>query len=47
MEVQLPTRVDARDRHGQSPTHRLVALPGVLGRTRRLLGPLNGLIDDG
>jgi phosphatidylserine/phosphatidylglycerophosphate/cardiolipin synthase-like enzyme len=36
-----------RDRHGQSPTHRLFALPGVSGRTRRLLGPLNGLIDDG
>jgi phosphatidylserine/phosphatidylglycerophosphate/cardiolipin synthase-like enzyme len=36
-----------RDRNGQSPTHRLLALPGVSGRTRRLLGPLNGLIDDG
>jgi phosphatidylserine/phosphatidylglycerophosphate/cardiolipin synthase-like enzyme len=36
-----------RDQHGQSPTHRLLALPGVSGRTRRLLGPLNGLIDDG
>jgi phosphatidylserine/phosphatidylglycerophosphate/cardiolipin synthase-like enzyme len=32
---------------GQPPTHRLLALPGVSRRTRRLLGPLQGLIDDG
>jgi phosphatidylserine/phosphatidylglycerophosphate/cardiolipin synthase-like enzyme len=36
-----------RDQHGEAPTHRLLALPGISGRTRRLLGPLNGLIDDG
>jgi phosphatidylserine/phosphatidylglycerophosphate/cardiolipin synthase-like enzyme len=29
------------------PTHRLLALPGVSKRARRLLGPLEGLIDDG
>ena len=29
------------------PTHRLLALPGVSRRSRRLLGPLVGLIDDG
>jgi|GEM_PF-4193108 len=27
--------------------HRLIAMPGVSKRTRRLLGPLEGLIDDG
>jgi len=27
--------------------HRLLALPGVSRRSRRLLGPLQGLIDDG
>jgi phosphatidylserine/phosphatidylglycerophosphate/cardiolipin synthase-like enzyme len=32
---------------GQLPTHRLIALPGVSRRSRRLLGPLSGLIDDG
>jgi hypothetical protein len=30
-----------------APTHRLLALPGVSRRSRRLLGPLQGLIDDG
>jgi phosphatidylserine/phosphatidylglycerophosphate/cardiolipin synthase-like enzyme len=30
-----------------APTHRLVALPGVSRRSRRLLGPLANLIDDG
>jgi hypothetical protein len=29
------------------PTHRLIALPGVSKRSRRLLGPLVGLADDG
>ena len=29
------------------PTHRLLELPGVSKRSRRLLGPLSGLIDDG
>jgi phosphatidylserine/phosphatidylglycerophosphate/cardiolipin synthase-like enzyme len=32
---------------GQPPTHRLVALPGVSKRSRRLLGPLQELFDDG
>jgi hypothetical protein len=36
-----------RQQHGQPPTHRLLALPGVSRRSRRLLGPLQGLIDDG
>jgi phosphatidylserine/phosphatidylglycerophosphate/cardiolipin synthase-like enzyme len=29
------------------PTHRLIALPGVSKRSRRILGPLQGLTDDG
>jgi phosphatidylserine/phosphatidylglycerophosphate/cardiolipin synthase-like enzyme len=36
-----------RERGGGEPTHRLIALPGVSRRSRRLLGPLTGLIDDG
>jgi hypothetical protein len=32
---------------GERPTHRLIALPGVSKRSRRLLGPLQELIDDG
>jgi phosphatidylserine/phosphatidylglycerophosphate/cardiolipin synthase-like enzyme len=32
---------------GEQPTHRLLALPGVSRRSRRLLGPLQGLVDDG
>ena len=36
-----------RHRAGASPTHRLLALPGVSRRSRRLLGPLVGLVDDG
>ncbi len=36
-----------RRRAGATPTHRLLALPGVSRRSRRLLGPLQGLIDDG
>ena len=32
---------------GRPPTHRLLMLPGVSRRSRRLLGPLAGLIDDG
>ena len=32
---------------GQPPTHRLLAMPGVSRRSRRLLGPLNGLLTDG
>ncbi|MDQ2760043.1 MAG: phospholipase D family protein [Actinomycetota bacterium] len=37
----------ARRDAGEPPTHRLLALPGVSRRSRRLLGPLQGLIDDG
>jgi phosphatidylserine/phosphatidylglycerophosphate/cardiolipin synthase-like enzyme len=36
-----------RLRTGAPPTHRLLALPGVSRRSRRLLGPLASLIDDG
>jgi hypothetical protein len=32
---------------GAPPSHRLLALPGVSRRSRRLLGPLVGLVDDG
>ncbi|HXS44730.1 MAG TPA: hypothetical protein VN751_08885, partial [Solirubrobacteraceae bacterium] len=32
---------------GAAPTHRLLALPGVSRRSRRLLGPLQGLLEDG
>jgi phosphatidylserine/phosphatidylglycerophosphate/cardiolipin synthase-like enzyme len=32
---------------GQPPSHRLIALPGVSKRSRRLLGPLQELFDDG
>jgi phosphatidylserine/phosphatidylglycerophosphate/cardiolipin synthase-like enzyme len=36
-----------RRQAGQAPTHRLLALPGVSKRASRLLGPLEGLTDDG
>ncbi|MBV9603761.1 MAG: phosphatidylserine/phosphatidylglycerophosphate/cardiolipin synthase family protein [Solirubrobacterales bacterium] len=36
-----------RLRAGEEPTHRLLALPGLSKRARRLLGPLVGLVDDG
>lgn len=36
-----------RRRSGLAPTHRLLALPGVSRRSQRLLGPLQGLLDDG
>jgi phosphatidylserine/phosphatidylglycerophosphate/cardiolipin synthase-like enzyme len=36
-----------RLRGGHPATHRLLALPGVSKRSRRLLGPLAGLVDDG
>lgn len=36
-----------RMRAGAPPTHRLLELPGVSRRSRRLLGPLTGLLDDG
>jgi hypothetical protein len=35
-----------RLRAGAPPTHRLLALPGISRRSRRLLGPLTGLVDD-
>jgi phosphatidylserine/phosphatidylglycerophosphate/cardiolipin synthase-like enzyme len=36
-----------RLRRDQPPTHRLLAMPGISHRSRRLLGPLNGLLTDG
>jgi hypothetical protein len=36
-----------RLRSDAPPTHRLLALPGASRRSRRLLGPLAGLVDDG
>ena len=36
-----------RRRRGAPPTHRLLELPRVSRRSGRLLGPLQGLIDDG
>jgi phosphatidylserine/phosphatidylglycerophosphate/cardiolipin synthase-like enzyme len=36
-----------RLRSDDAPTHRLLALPGVSRRSRRLLGPLANLLDDG
>jgi phosphatidylserine/phosphatidylglycerophosphate/cardiolipin synthase-like enzyme len=36
-----------RRANGEPPTHHLLALPGVSRRSRRLLGPLQGLLDDG
>jgi phosphatidylserine/phosphatidylglycerophosphate/cardiolipin synthase-like enzyme len=37
----------ARREAGQPPTHHLLALSGVSRRSRRLLGPLQGIVDDG
>jgi phosphatidylserine/phosphatidylglycerophosphate/cardiolipin synthase-like enzyme len=37
----------ARMHANKPPTHRLLAMPGVSRRSRRLLGPLNGLLADG
>jgi phosphatidylserine/phosphatidylglycerophosphate/cardiolipin synthase-like enzyme len=44
-----PTAFEQLERRaaGAPPTHRLLALPGVSRRSRRLLGPLVGLVDDG
>ena len=36
-----------RLRNGAPATHRLLALPGLSRRSRRLLGPIVGLVDDG
>jgi phosphatidylserine/phosphatidylglycerophosphate/cardiolipin synthase-like enzyme len=35
-----------RRNDGQPPTHHLLALPGVSRRSARLLGPLQGLLED-
>ncbi|HTP18429.1 MAG TPA: phosphatidylserine/phosphatidylglycerophosphate/cardiolipin synthase family protein [Solirubrobacteraceae bacterium] len=44
-----PTAFEQLDRlrSGAPPNHRLLALPGLSRRSRRLLGPLVGLVDDG
>ena len=44
-----PVAMDQLQRRdaGERPTHRLLALPGVSKRARRLLGPLQGIVDDG
>jgi phosphatidylserine/phosphatidylglycerophosphate/cardiolipin synthase-like enzyme len=39
-------QLERRERD-RPPTHRLIALPGVSKRSRRMLGPLEGLTDDG
>ena len=39
-------QLERRER-GAPPTHRMIALPGVSKRSARLLGPLEGLTDDG
>lgn len=36
-----------RRKRGLPATHRLLELPGISKRARRLLGPLEGLVDDG
>jgi phosphatidylserine/phosphatidylglycerophosphate/cardiolipin synthase-like enzyme len=48
-ERWLPIAAEQLERRSRDapPTHRLVALPGVSKRSRRLLGPLEGLTDDG
>lgn len=43
----ITTEQLARLKRGERPTHRLVALPGASRRSRRLLGPINELLDDG
>jgi phosphatidylserine/phosphatidylglycerophosphate/cardiolipin synthase-like enzyme len=48
-ELWKPTAAEQlRRRQNDEPaTHHLLALPGVSRRSRRLLGPLQGLVDDG
>ena len=48
-DVWKPTALEqlARRRAGLQPTHRLIQLPNVSRRTRRLLGPVQGLLVDG
>jgi phosphatidylserine/phosphatidylglycerophosphate/cardiolipin synthase-like enzyme len=43
----IATEQLGRAQRGDPPTHRLLELPGVSRRSRRLLGPLVGLVDDG
>jgi phosphatidylserine/phosphatidylglycerophosphate/cardiolipin synthase-like enzyme len=45
--IPIATEQLERERRGEPPTHRLLGLPGVSRRARRLLGPLSGLLDDG
>ena len=48
-ELWRPISADQLGRHerGEPPTHHLLAMPGASKRARRLLGPINGLLDDG
>ena len=48
-ELWKPTAEEQARRRdaGETPTHRLCLLPHVSARTRRLLGPINGLLVDG
>ena len=48
-EAWKPIAVEQRRRRdrGEALTHRLVELPGVSRRSRRLTGPLTGLVVDG
>jgi phosphatidylserine/phosphatidylglycerophosphate/cardiolipin synthase-like enzyme len=48
-DVWRPTACEqlARRRAGAPPTHRLLLLPGVSRRARRLLGPIQSLLVDG
>ena len=45
--IAIAREQSRRERDGEEPTHRLIALPGVSRRSSRLLGPLTGLVDDG
>ena len=48
-ELWKPIAEEQHERReaGEPPTHRLCLLPQVSPRTRRLLGPVNGLLVDG
>ena len=48
-DLWRPIATESRRRSdaGQTPEHRLIALPGVSRRSMRLLGPLQGLLVDG
>ena len=48
-ELWKPIAEEQHERRqaGLPPTHRLCLLPGVSRRSRRLLGPLQGLLVDG